>query len=338
MRRSMIATVVAASLALAACGGDDDSDAADESATESASATTDDNADAEGDGGTTDGSADDAGSGTTDAEGDGGTTDGSADINEVGPAPDPAACVQGNTVDEGVLTIATGEPAFPPYVLNDATPEDGQGFEAAVAMGVARELGFEADAVAWVRTAFDAAIAPGPKDFDFNLQQYTITPERAEVVDFSEGYYSAPQAIFGLADAAAAGATTLDELKGLKIGVAAGTTSVTYVEEVIQPDAELLIFNDNASAKQALESNQIDAIVSDLPTALYITGVEIEGTTVYGQIEGSGTDEFGLLLAQDSPLTECVNMALGSLRISGELDEITQEWMSEFTEAPVISL
>ncbi len=246
MRRSMIATVVAASLALAACGGDDDSDAADESATESASATTDDNADAEGDGGTTDGSADDAGSGTTDAEGDGGTTDGSADINEVGPAPDPAACVQGNTVDEGVLTIATGEPAFPPYVLNDATPEDGQGFEAAVAMGVARELGFEADAVAWVRTAFDAAIAPGPKDFDFNLQQYTITPERAEVVDFSEGYYSAPQAIFGLADAAASGATTLDELKGLKIGVAAGTTSVTYVEEVIQPDAELLIFNDNA--------------------------------------------------------------------------------------------
>ncbi|NNE13290.1 MAG: amino acid ABC transporter substrate-binding protein [Ilumatobacter sp.] len=249
----------------------------------------------------------------------------------------PADCAAGQTVDDGVLTIATGEPAFPPYVLDD-DPASGQGFEAAVGMAVARELGFEGDSVTWVRTAFDAAIAPGPKDFDFNLQQYTITDERKEVVDFSEGYYSASQAIFGLADSPAATATTLEDLKGLKIGVAAGTTSVTYVEETIAPDQEPLIFNDNAGAKQALESNQIDAIVSDLPTALFITAVEIEGTTVYGQIEGSGTDEFGLLLAKDSPLTGCVNLALAALRDSGELDDITQEWMADFTEAPVISL
>jgi polar amino acid transport system substrate-binding protein len=249
-----------------------------------------------------------------------------------------AECAAGNTITEGVLTIATGEPAFPPYVINDATPEDGQGFEAAVAMAVARELGFEGDAVTWVRTAFDAAIAPGPKDFDFNLQQYTITPERAEAVDFSQGYFTAPQAIFGLADSPAATATTLADLQGLKIGVAAGTTSVTYVEEVIQPEQEPLIFNDNAAAKQALESDQIDAVVSDLPTALYITAVEIEGTTVFGQIEGSGTDEFGLLLAKDSPLTECVDIALQTLEDSGELEAITTEWMSDYVEAPVISL
>jgi polar amino acid transport system substrate-binding protein len=248
-----------------------------------------------------------------------------------------AECAAGNTITDGVLTIATGEPAFPPYVINDATPEDGQGFEAAVAMAVARELGFEGDAVTWVRTAFDAAIAPGPKDFDFNLQQYTITDERAEVVDFSDGYYSAPQAVFGLADSAAANAATLEDLKALKIGVAAGTTSITYVEEVIAPDAEPFIFADNAAAKTALESNQIDAIVSDLPTALFITAVEIEGTKVFGQIEGSGTDEFGLLLAKDSPLTECVNLALQALDDSGELDTITTEWMSEYTEAPVIA-
>jgi polar amino acid transport system substrate-binding protein len=246
-----------------------------------------------------------------------------------------ADCAAGKTITDGVLTIATGEPAFPPYVINDATPEDGQGFEAAVAMAVARELGFEADAVTWVRTAFDAAIAPGPKDF--NLQQYTITDERKEVVDFSDGYYSAPQAVFGLADSPAASAATLDDLKGLKIGVAAGTTSITYVEEVIAPEAEPFIFADNAAAKTALESNQIDAIVSDLPTALFITAVEIEGTKVFGQIEGSGTDEFGLLLAKDSALTECVNLALQALEDSGELDAITTEWMSEYTEAPVIS-
>ena len=249
-----------------------------------------------------------------------------------------AECAAGKTVADGTLTIATGEPAFPPYIINDATPEDGQGFEAAVAMAVAAELGFDASSVVWTRTAFDAAIAPGPKDFDFNLQQFTITPERAEVVTFSQGYYTSSQAIFGLTDSPAAGATSLADLKGLKIGVAAGTTSVTYIEDVIQPDSEPLIFNDNAAAKEALDSNQIDAIVSDLPTALYITAVEMEGTTVYGQIEGSGTDEFGLLMAKDSPIAPCVDLALTALKSSGALETITTTWMSEYVEAPVISL
>lgn len=261
----------------------------------------------------------------------------SADTTSAG-AQTAAECVAGKTITDGKLTIATGEPAFPPYVINDATPEDGQGFEAAVAMAVAAELGFDAADVVWVRTAFDAAIAPGPKDFDFNLQQYTITPERSEVVTFSQGYYTSSQAIFGLADSPAANATTLADLKGLKIGVAAGTTSITYVEEVIQPDSEPLIFNDNASAKEALDSNQIDAIVSDLPTALYITAVEMEGTTVFGQIEGSGTDEFGLLMAKDSPIAPCVDLALTALKESGELEAITTTWMSEYVEAPVITL
>jgi polar amino acid transport system substrate-binding protein len=159
-----------------------------------------------------------------------------------------ADCAAGKTIDADKLTIATGDPAFPPYVINDAKPEDGQGFEAAVAMAVARELGFTGDAVTWARTPFDAAIAPGPKNFDFNLQQYGITPERQQVVDFSEGYYTAPQAIFGLADSPAASAKTISDLKSLKIGVAAGTTSVTYVEETIQPSSDPLIFNDNAAA------------------------------------------------------------------------------------------
>ena len=250
---------------------------------------------------------------------------------------DPKACAQGNTITDGVLTIATGEPAFPTYVINDATPEDGQGFEAAVAMAVAKELGFEGAAVTWTRTPFDAAISPGPKEFDFNLQQYTITSERAQVVDFSDGYYSAAQAVFGFADSPAAAAKTIADLKGLNIGVAAGTTSIAYVEDTIQPDAEVQVFNDNAAAKIALESKQIDAIVSDLPTALFVTAVEIEGTKVFGQIEGSGTDEFGLLLAKDSALTACVNIALANLKASGQLDQISTTWMSEYTEAPIIT-
>jgi polar amino acid transport system substrate-binding protein len=317
--RRTLTTLAAASLVLAACGDDTESagDADAETATDTAADTAADTAD-------------------DTAPDDTAPDDTTAATSAPAPAGGAAAeCAAGTTIAEGVLTIATGEPAFPPYVIDD-DPASGEGFEAAVAMAVARELGFEGDAVTWVRTAFDAAIAPGPKDFDFNLQQYTITAERAEVVDFSEGYYSAPQAIFGLADSPAATAASVADLKGLKIGVAAGTTSITYVEDVIQPDAEPFIFNDNAAAKTALESDQIDAIVSDLPTALFITAVEIEGTTVFGQIEGSGTDEFGMLLAKDSPLTECVNTALQALEASGELEAITTQWMSEYTAAPVI--
>jgi polar amino acid transport system substrate-binding protein len=296
--KRLATAAIAAALVLAACGSDDDS-ASTTAAPETSAAPA---------------ATEDAGSPETASE-----------------------CAAGATIAPDTLTIATGEPAFPPYVINDATPEDGQGFEAAVAMAVAKELGYEAAEVTWVRTAFDAAIAPGPKDFDFNLQQYTITDERKEVVDFSDGYYTAAQAVFGLADSPAASATSLADLKGLVIGVAAGTTSVSYVEEVIQPDADVQVFNDNAAAKAALESKQVDAIVSDLPTALYITAVEIEGTKVFGQIEGSGTDQFGLLLAKDSKLTPCVNLALAALKESGELDTITTTWMSEYTEAPIIA-
>lgn len=253
------------------------------------------------------------------------------------PAGDAAACAaEAGTVSDGVLTIATGEPAFPPYVIDD-DPTNGEGFESAVAYAVAAQLGYSADQVEWIRTGFDEVIAPGDKDFDFNLQQYTITPERAEVVDFSAGYYSAAQAILGLADSAAAGATSVEDLKELRIGVQSGTTSLTYLEDVIAPSEAPLVYDTNVDAKAALDANQIDAIIADLPTALYITAVEMEGTSVFGQIEGSGTDEFGLLLAKDSPLTACVDLAIAALTESGDLESITEEWMAEYTEAPIIS-
>jgi polar amino acid transport system substrate-binding protein len=311
MKRPLIAAVAAITVLVAGCG--DDSESADTTAAPASDSSV-------------------AGSDTSVVD-----TPAGFDIASVEVNAEAQTCAAGKTVTADVLTIATGEPAFPPYVINDATPEDGQGFEAAVAMSVAKVMGFEGDSVTWTRTAFDAAVAPGPKDFDFNLQQYTITDERAEVVTFSQGYYSASQAVFGFETSAAAGATTIADLKALKIGVAAGTTSVTYVEEVIAPEQEILIFNDNAAAKAALESNQIDAVVADLPTALFITAVEIEGTTVFGQIEGSGTDQFGLLMAKDSPIAPCVDLALTALKDSGQLDQITQAWMSDYVEAPVIS-
>ena len=249
-------------------------------------------------------------------------------------------CTTGKTLTEGKLTIGTGNPAFSPWVENDA-PESGEGFEAAVAYAVATQLGFSTENVSWVRTSFDEAIQPGAKSFDFNLQQYSITDERKQTVSFSDPYYTTNQAIVGYADSAAASATTVAELQGLKFGVQSGTTSLEFLNTVVMPTNEPYVYDDNAAAKAALEAKQIDAIVVDLPTAFYISAVEIEGTKVIGQFpagEGTVADQFGLVFDLDSPLVECVNVALAALKDSGELAAIEQTWLSDKTSAPVISL
>ena len=242
------------------------------------------------------------------------------------------------TITDGILTIATGEPAFPPYVV-DNDPTNKQGFEAAVAYAVAGELGYTDDQVTWVRTTFDEAIQPGPKSFDFNLQQYSITEERKANITFSAPYYTSNQAIVALAGSAAEGATSLADLADVKFGVQAGTTSLEFVTDVIKPNEEPFIYDDNVGAKAALEANQIDAIVLDLPTAFYVSAVEIEGSSVIGQFPASAggtTDEFGLVFEKDNPLAACVDAAIAALTESGELAAITEQWMSAETGAPII--
>jgi polar amino acid transport system substrate-binding protein len=247
-------------------------------------------------------------------------------------------CAAGKTLEEGVLTVGTGDPAYSPWVIDDK-PESKEGFEAAVAYAVAAELGIEDANVKWVRTTFDEAIQPGAKNFDFNLQQYSITEERKQTVTFSDGYYTTNQAIVGLNDSAAKGATTLDAIKKLKLGAQAGTTSLTYITEVIKPDQEPFVYDDNAGAKAALEAKQIDAALFDLPTALYVSAVEIEGSSVLGQFpaqEGVVADEFGLVFDKDNALATCVNTALATLKENGTLASITSQWLSTSTNIPVI--
>jgi polar amino acid transport system substrate-binding protein len=245
-----------------------------------------------------------------------------------------------STITEGKLTIGTGSPAFSPWVENDA-PESGEGFEAAVGMAIAAELGYEGESVVWVRTTFDEAIAPGEKNFDFNMQQYSITPEREETISFSDPYYSSNQAIVALSDSPAEGATTVADLADVKFGAQAGTTSLTFINEIIKPTNEPFVYDDNAGAKAALEAGQIDAIVVDLPTGLYISAVEIEGTSVIGQFPGSAgglTDDFGAVFTKDNPLVACVNTALAALKESGELAKFEQAWLSDNAGVPVISV
>jgi len=244
------------------------------------------------------------------------------------------------TITPGKLTIGTGEPAYAPWVLEDS-PESGEGFEAAVAYAIAAELGFAAEDVEWVRTTFDEAIAPGVKNFDFNLQQYTITDERKENVDFSEAYYVTTQAVVTVKGSAAEGVTDLAGLKDFLIGAASGTTSFNAIEEIIAPSAGAQAFNSNDDAKAALSSGQIDAIVVDLPTAFFLGSAPAEfggldDGLVIGQLSGAGVgDSFGLVLDKGSALTAAVSAAIKTLRDNGTLAELEKKWLTD-AGAPVL--
>lgn len=210
----------------------------------------------------------------------------------------------------------------------DDDPTSGEGFEAAVAYAVADKLGFAKDDVEWVRTSFDAAIAPGPKDFDFNLQQYTITDERKQAVDFSSPYYSASQAAVAIKGGAADAVDSLEGLRTLQLGAMAGSTSAQTIDEAVKPEKDALLYDSNEDAVAALKANQIDAILLDLPTAYYATGVYIDNSFIIGELPVAGVpDQWGLLLPKDSALTAKVTEALDELREDGTLDEITDEWL-----------
>ena len=236
---------------------------------------------------------------------------------------------------DGVLTIGTDSPAYPPW-FEDNNPRNGKGFESAVAYAVAEEMGFTEDQVKWIKVGFNSLFKPGDTEFDFDINQTSISPERDEVVDFSEGYYSAAQAVIALKGSAGADATSLDDLKGLKLGAQTGTTSLTAIREVIQPDQDPAVLDDTNVAKQQLQNGQLDAIVADLPTAFYISAVEIPDSTLVGQfqVEGGETEEFGLVFQQGSELLPCVNRALEALKEDGTLAEIEQQWLADVVNVP----
>ena len=238
------------------------------------------------------------------------------------------------TVTSGKLTIATGEPAYYPWVIDDK-PESGEGFEGAVAYAVAKQLGFNNDEVVWVRTTFDGAVTPGEKNFDFNLQQFSITADRSKVVDFSSPYYTAPQAIVSYKGSKIAGKTSIADLKNAKLGAAVGTTSLDAVENQIGVKPQ--VFNDNAAGVTALKNGQIDGLVVDLPTAFYLSGVEVKDGLIVGQLPSTGAgDQFGLLLSKGSKLTPCVTGAVDAITADGTLAAITDKWLATDAGAPVL--
>ncbi|GAA2213021.1 ABC transporter substrate-binding protein [Nonomuraea monospora] len=238
-------------------------------------------------------------------------------------------------LNPGKLTIGTDKPAYEPWFKDD-DPSNGQGFESAVAFAVAGELGFDRSEVQWSTVKFDAAFAPGEKQFDFDVNQVSITPDRAKAVDFSKGYYTVKQAVVAVEGSKYAGAKSLAELKDAKIGVQVGTTSLDAVKNVIKPADDPNVYNEQIDVVNALKNEQVDAVVVDLPTAFYVTAAQVEKSKIVGQFSSTGgtPEEFGLVMEKGSALKPCVDKAVDALRTKGELTRIEEQWLGSAAGAP----
>jgi polar amino acid transport system substrate-binding protein len=280
------------------------------------------------------------------------STPGASDTPSAPPsvAPSPASCAKEDLalVTPGTLTIGTDNPAYPPYFefvdsptepweLGD--PTTGNGFESAFAYALADELGFAKEEVVWTVVPFNNAFAPGPKPFDIDVNQISYDPQRAENVDMSDGYYFVNQSVVAKQGTPAAEATTIEALRPLEFGAQVGTTSLETIETVIAPTTPAAVYDTNDAAIAGLDVGQIDAIVVDLPTAFFITAAQMEDGVIVGQLEGSqdaDAEYFSVVLPKDSALTACVNEAIATMQSAGRLDAITQEWLSDKANAPVI--
>ena len=234
------------------------------------------------------------------------------------------------TIADATLTIATDEPAYEPWFV-DNDPSNGEGYEAAVGYAIAEQLGYTADQVTWVKVPFNKVVQPGPKEFDFDLNQVSITEARRKAVDFSSGYYDVVQTVITNAGSSIDGATSVAELADAKLGAQVGTTSYTAITDQIQPSEDPAVFDTNDQAVQALNNGQIDGIVVDLPTAFFMTAVQLDDGMIVGQLPlaDGEPEQFGAVLGKDSPLTGCITGAVDALREDGTLDQLNEEWLAQ---------
>ena len=248
------------------------------------------------------------------------------------PSASADACAKEelDTHTDGVLTVATDDPAYEPWFV-DNDPSNGKGYESAVAYAVAEELGFSEDEVSWVSVPFNAVVSPGEKKFDFDVNQVSITEERRKAVDFSSGYYDVRQTVITTKGSAIDGTTSVADLQDAKLGAQVGTTSYVAITDQIQSTQEAAAYDTNDQAVQALKNGQIDGIVVDLPTAYFMTAVQLDDGVIVGQLPPATDDveQFGAVLDKGSPLTDCVSQAVDALREDGTLDQLAEEWLAQ---------
>lgn len=269
-------------------------------------------------------------------------SDGSAPPAAASPSASASggACAKADLelVSPGTLTVGTDKPAYEPWFKAD-NPANGQGFESAVAYAVAEKLGFGKSEVTWTTVPFNASFAPGRKTFDFDVNQISITPQRRKAVDFSSGYFTVNQAVVALNNSPVAGAKSVADLEDAKLAAQVGTTSLQTIQTAVRPSKQPAVYNDNNDVVTALKNGTVDAAVFDLPTAFYLTSAEIDDAKIVGQFPSAGggqAEQFGLLFEKGNPLVSCVDRALATLRSSGELAKIQQQWLSDEANAPVL--
>jgi polar amino acid transport system substrate-binding protein len=251
------------------------------------------------------------------------------------------------TIKDGQLTIGTDNPAYPPWYaggtksskwkIND--PSTGKGYESAVAYAIAGKLGYTRAKVSWTYVPFNRSFAPGKKSFDFDINQISYTPARAKVVAFSKSYYDVNQAIVVKKGTKIASVHSVAGLRSFKLGAQLGTTSYQFIKSRIKPSQTPSVPSSNAAAVALLKNKQIDGLVVDLPTAFYVTAVQVPNSKILGQFEntaGQATDHFGVVLQKGNPLTACVNKAITTLRASGTLKKLQQTWLAKATGAPIL--
>jgi polar amino acid transport system substrate-binding protein len=257
-----------------------------------------------------------------------------------------ASCAKADLhlVKAGTLTVGTDNPAFPPWFGGTphkpwqvSDPRSGEGYESAVAYAVAKQLGFAKSEVEWLHVPFNNSFAPGPKSFDFDINQISFDKKRAEVVDFSDSYYNVNQSVVVNKGTPIASAQSIAELKPYSLGAQLGTTSYDFIKKEIKPSKQPSVFPQNAGAVQALKNKQIDGLVVDLPTAFYVTAVQVPDAKVLGQFPTKpGGEHFGMVFERGNPLRACVNKALATLRSDGTLAQLQQKWLAKATGAPTL--
>jgi len=262
-----------------------------------------------------------------------------------------ASCAASATfVKSGGLTVGTDNPAFPPYFAGGETkvhkewkfndPYTGQGFEDAVAYEVAKRLGFSQAQVAWVVAPFNQTYKPGAKNYDFAIEQIDYSTQRAQAVDFSDSYYDKARAVVARKGTPITKATSISDLKNFKLASQIGTTDYAFITNTIMPNKEPGAYNSLADAVAAMNAHQVDGLVVDLPTALYMADPfvqEVKNSTVVGQFPVQpGGPYFGMTFQKGNSLVACVNLALQEMKSDSTLQNITTEWLSQKTNVGTV--
>ena len=242
------------------------------------------------------------------------------------------AGIQKNLYSKGVLTVATDNPVYTPWFVNNK-PANGQGYESAVAYAIAHQLGFKPSQVTWVTEPFTSSYAPGPKKFDFDINEVSYTPQRAQAVTFSNSYYPVQQAIVALKGSPIVTHHSPAELKKYMYGDQVGTTGLTYITNHIQPTAQPRVFDTLSEVSAALEAHRIDALVTDTPTAQYMASAQLKGAVLVGQFPSTG-EHYGLLFHLGNPLVTCVNHAIATLQSNGTLTALQKKYLQIYLAFP----